>query len=54
MRETPPGVVRMMRTVIFGAGGTTGSAAVAEATARGHRVTSLSSTQADITAPERR
>lgn len=29
-----------MRIVIFGAGGRTGSAAVAEATARGHRVTS--------------
>ncbi|MFD8549166.1 NAD(P)-dependent oxidoreductase [Streptomyces sp. NPDC059649] len=42
----------MMRIVIFGASGKTGRAAVAEATARGHRVTSLRSADADITQPE--
>jgi uncharacterized protein len=42
----------MMRIVIFGAGGRTGGTAVAEATARGHRVTSLRSADADITDPE--
>ncbi|MEU9400747.1 NAD(P)H-binding protein [Streptomyces sp. SID4985] len=42
----------MMKIVIFGAGGRTGSAAADEATARGHRVTSLRSADADITDPE--
>ncbi len=41
-----------MRIVIFGAGGRSGSAAVAEATARGYRVTSLRGADADITDPE--
>jgi putative NADH-flavin reductase len=41
-----------MRIVIFGAGGKTGSTTVAEATARGHRVTSLRSADTDISHPE--
>ncbi|MFI8347883.1 NAD(P)-dependent oxidoreductase [Streptomyces sp. NPDC085596] len=40
-----------MRIVIFGAGGRTGSAVVAEATARGHHVTSLRGADADVTDP---
>ncbi|MFG2134076.1 NAD(P)-dependent oxidoreductase [Streptomyces sp. NPDC048751] len=42
----------MMRIVIFGAGGSTGSMALAEATAREHCVTSPRSAEADITDPK--
>ncbi|MGW2100199.1 NAD(P)-dependent oxidoreductase [Streptomyces olivaceoviridis] len=42
----------MMKIVIFGAGGRTGSTAVAEASARGHHVTPLRSADADITDPQ--
>ncbi|MBY8839912.1 NAD(P)-dependent oxidoreductase [Streptomyces sp. SP2-10] len=42
----------MMTIVIFGAGGMTGSSAVAEAASRGHHVRPLRSADADITDPQ--
>ncbi|MFJ4205716.1 NAD(P)-dependent oxidoreductase [Streptomyces sviceus] len=42
----------MTTIVIFGAGGKTGSSAVAEAASRGHHVTPLRSADADITDPQ--
>jgi putative NADH-flavin reductase len=44
-------VVAMLKIVVFGAGGRAGSAAVAEARARGHEVTALVRAAADITDP---
>jgi putative NADH-flavin reductase len=41
----------MLKIVVFGAGGKAGSAAVAEASARGHEVTPLVRAAADITDP---
>ncbi|GAB3156560.1 NAD(P)-dependent oxidoreductase [Micromonospora sonneratiae] len=44
-------VVAMLKIVVFGAGGRAGSAAVAEAGARGHEVTPLVRAVADVTDP---
>lgn len=42
----------MLNIVIFGAGGQAGTAAAAEASARGHQVTALGRADADITDPQ--
>jgi putative NADH-flavin reductase len=44
-------VVAMMKIVVFGAGGKAGGAAVVEARARGHEVTPLVRSAADVTDP---